>query len=359
MFERLDQIEARYEELTQALASPEITNDSARYQKTAKAHSDISEIVERYREYKDLKRGIAESKVVLVDETDPEMRAYAEEELAKLEARIVGVEEELKVLLLPKDPNDEKNVVLEIRAGTGGDEATLFVAEVFRMYNRYAESQKWKVEVLSTSESGVGGLKEVIALIEGDRVYSRLKYESGVHRVQRVPATEQQGRVHTSAITVAVLPEAEEVDVKIEAKDRRIDTFCSSGPGGQSVNTTYSAVRITHIPTNTVVSCQDEKSQIKNREKGMRVLRSRLYEVEIQKQQDALAKERKQMVGSGDRSEKIRTYNFPQNRLTDHRIGFTIHQLEQVMDGKIQPLIDALMTHFQAEKLKQETANVV
>jgi peptide chain release factor 1 len=359
MFERLDQIEARYEELTQALASPEITNDSAKYQKTAKAHSEISEVVEKYREYKDLKRGIAESRVVLADETDADMQAYAEEELAKLEARIVTVEEELKVLLLPKDPNDEKNVILEIRAGTGGDEATLFVAEVFRMYNRYAESQKWKVEVLSTSESGVGGLKEVIALIEGDRVYSRLKYESGVHRVQRVPATEQQGRVHTSAITVAVLPEAEEVDVKIEAKDLRIDTFCSSGPGGQSVNTTYSAVRITHIPTNTVVSCQDEKSQIKNREKGMRVLRSRLYEVEMQKQQDALAKERKQMVGSGDRSEKIRTYNFPQNRLTDHRIGFTIHQLEQVMDGKLQPLIDALVTHFQAEKLKQETTSVV
>jgi peptide chain release factor 1 len=227
------------------------------------------------------------------------------------------------------------------------------------MYNRYAETQKWKVEVLSTSESGVGGLKEVIALIEGDRVFSRLKYESGVHRVQRVPATEQQGRVHTSAITVAVLPEAEEVDVKIEAKDLRIDTFCSSGPGGQSVNTTYSAVRITHIPTNTVVSCQDEKSQIKNREKGMRVLRSRLYEVEMQKQADALAKERKQMVGSGDRSEKIRTYNFPQNRLTDHRIGFTIHQLEQVMDGKLQPIIDALTTHYQAEKMKQETAGVV
>ena len=359
MFERLDQIEARYEELTQALASPEITNDSARYQKTAKAHSEISEVVEKYREYKDLKRGIAESKAMLADETDPEMRAYAEEELAKLEARIAGVEEALKVLLLPKDPNDEKNVILEIRAGTGGDEATLFAAEIFRMYNRYAESQKWKVEVLSTSESGVGGLKEVIALIEGDRVYSRLKYESGVHRVQRVPQTEQQGRVHTSAVTVAVLPEAEEVDVKIEPKDLRIDTFCSSGPGGQSVNTTYSAVRITHIPTNTVVSCQDEKSQIKNREKGMRVLRSRLYEIEMQKQQEALAKERKQMVGSGDRSEKIRTYNFPQNRLTDHRIGFTIHQLEQVMDGKLQPLIDALITHFQAEKMKQETASVV
>jgi peptide chain release factor 1 len=359
MFERLDQIEVRYEELTQALLSPDITNDSAKYQKTAKAHSEVAGIVEKYREYKDLKRGIAESRAVLVDETDPEMRAYAEEELAKLESRVGGVEEELKVLLLPKDPNDDKNVVLEIRAGTGGDEATLFVAEVFRMYNRYAETQKWKVEVLSTSESGVGGMKEVIALIEGDRVFSRMKYESGVHRVQRVPATEQQGRVHTSAITVAVLPEAEEVDVKIEAKDLRIDTFCSSGPGGQSVNTTYSAVRITHIPTGTVVSCQDEKSQIKNREKGMRVLRSRLYEVEMQKQADALAKERKQMVGSGDRSEKIRTYNFPQNRLTDHRIGFTIHQLEQVMDGKLQPIIDALTTHYQAEKLKQETVGAV
>ncbi len=341
------------------MASPEIVHDSAKYQKTAKAHSEIAPVVEKYREHKDLKRGIAESKALLADEADADMRAYAEEELAKLEARIATVEEELKVLLLPKDPNDEKNVILEIRAGTGGDEATLFAAEVFRMYNRYAESQKWKVEVLSTSESGVGGLKEVIALIEGDRVYSRLKYESGVHRVQRVPETEQQGRVHTSAITVAVLPEAEEVDVKIEAKDLRIDTFCSSGPGGQSVNTTYSAVRITHIPTNTVVSCQDEKSQIKNREKGMRVLRSRLYEVEMQKQQDALAKERRQMVGSGDRSEKIRTYNFPQNRLTDHRIGFTIHQLEQVMDGKLQPLIDALVTHYQAEKMKRETAGVV
>jgi peptide chain release factor 1 len=359
MFERLDQMEARYEELTQALSSPDIMNDTAKFQKTAKAHSDMVPVIEKYREYKDLKRGIEDSRSMLADETDAEMRAYAQDELTKLESRIGGVEEELKVLLLPKDPNDEKNIILEIRAGTGGDEATLFVAELFRMYTRYAETQHWKVEVLSSSESSVGGLKEVIAIVEGKRVYSQLKYESGVHRVQRVPATEQQGRVHTSAVTVAVLPEAEDVDVKIEAKDLRIDTFCSSGPGGQSVNTTYSAVRITHIPTNTVVSCQDEKSQIKNREKGMRVLRARLYEVEMQKQQDALAKERKAMVGSGDRSEKIRTYNFPQNRVTDHRIGLTLHQLQETMDGKLQPLFEALMTHFQAEKLKQETTSVV
>jgi peptide chain release factor 1 len=356
MFERLDQIESKYDELTQALATPEVISDSARYQKTAKAHSELAPVVEKYREFKDLKRGIAESKAVIAEESDAEMRAYAQEELTKLEERIGKVEEELKVLLLPKDPNDEKNVVLEIRAGTGGDEASLFAAEIFRMYTRYAESQRWKVEVLSTSESGVGGLKEVIAIIEGQRVYSRLKYESGVHRVQRVPETEQQGRVHTSAVTVAVLPEAEDVDVKIDAKDLRIDTFCSSGPGGQSVNTTYSAVRITHLPTNTVVSCQDEKSQIKNRDKAMRVLRSRLYEMELEKQQQALAKERRQMVGTGDRSEKIRTYNFPQDRMTDHRIGLTLHQLGDIMDGKIQPILDALGTHFQAEKLKQEAA---
>jgi peptide chain release factor 1 len=354
MFERLDQIEAKYEELTKALASPEAMNDSAKYQKTAKAHSELSEIVERYREFKDLRRGIQESRTIIAEESDAELREYAQEELGRLEERLAKVEEELKVLLVPKDPNDDKNVVLEIRAGTGGDEATLFAAEIFRMYNRYAETQRWKVEVLSTSDSSVGGLKEVIAIIEGRGVYSRMKYESGVHRVQRVPQTEQQGRVHTSAVTVAVLPEAEDVDIKIEAKDLRIDTFCSSGPGGQSVNTTYSAVRITHLPTNTVVSCQDEKSQIKNREKGMRVLRSRLYEMEMEKQQQALAKERKAQVGSGDRSEKIRTYNFPQNRLTDHRIGLTLHQLAEVMDGKLQPIFDALATHYQAEKLKHQ-----
>jgi peptide chain release factor 1 len=355
MFERLEQIEAKYEELTQSLASPQVIADSSKYQKAAKAHSELAPVVERYREYKEVKHGIEDSREMLAGESDPEMKAYAREELDKLEARLPAVEEELKVLLLPREPNDDKNVILEIRAGTGGDEATLFAAEMFRMYSRYAETQGWKVEVLSSSDSGVGGLKEVIAGIQGHGAYSRLKYEGGVHRVQRVPATEQQGRVHTSAVTVAVMPEAEDVDVKIDPKDLRIDTFCSSGPGGQSVNTTYSAVRVTHIPTNTVVSCQDEKSQIKNREKAMRVLRARLYEVEQQKQQDALAKERRSMVGTGDRSEKIRTYNFPQNRVTDHRIGLTLHQLGEVMDGKLQPLLDAVAAHFQAERLKQET----
>jgi peptide chain release factor 1 len=355
MFDRLQQIEQKYEELTTALSSPELVNDSSKYQKTAKAHSDLVDIVAKYREYKDLRRGIDESRAMVADESDAEMKAYAQQELHQLEQRLTTVEEELKVLMIPKDPNDAKNVVLEIRAGTGGDEATLFAAEMFRMYTRYAETKRWRVEVLSSSESSVGGLKEVIALIEGQGVYSQMKYESGVHRVQRVPATETQGRVHTSAITVAVLPEAEDVDIKIEAKDLRIDTFCSSGPGGQSVNTTYSAVRITHLPTMTVVSCQDEKSQIKNREKGMRVLRSRLYEMEQAKQQEALAKERRSQVGSGDRSEKIRTYNFPQNRVTDHRIGLTVHQLAEVMEGRLQPFVDALINHYQSEKLKGES----
>jgi peptide chain release factor 1 len=355
MIDRLEQMEQRYNEMQAQFALPEVASDHEKYQKIAKALREIETPVEKYRELKQVRLGLAEARAMLA-ESDADLRAMAQEEIAALEPRSQALEEELRVMLLPKDPNDEKNVILEIRAGTGGDEASLFVAEVFRMYQRFAEQHRWKIEVLSESESSVGGLKEVIALIEGDRVYSQMKYESGVHRVQRVPATETQGRVHTSAITVAVLPEAEEVDVKVEQKDLRIDTFCSSGPGGQSVNTTYSAIRITHIPTNTVVSCQDEKSQIKNREKAMRVLRSRLYEVEMQKQHDALAKERKQQVGTGDRSEKIRTYNFPQNRLTDHRIGLTLHQLDLIMQGRLQSIVDALIADDQDQKLKADAA---
>jgi peptide chain release factor 1 len=354
MFEKLAQIEKNYEELTEQISSPEITSDMKAYTKAMKQHRSLSEIVEKYREVKKMQEDLQGARDLAALADDDEMRELAGLEIADLEERLPKAEEELKVLLLPRDPNDEKNVILEIRAGTGGDEATLFAAEVLRMYARYAERQGWKMDVMEASDTGVGGIKDAVAVIEGDKVYSKMRYESGVHRVQRVPQTETSGRIHTSAITVAVLPEAEEVDVQINQNDLRIDTFCSSGPGGQSVNTTYSAVRITHMPTGVVVSMQDEKSQIKNREKAMRVLRARLQELEEQKQHDALSAERKSQVGSGDRSEKIRTYNFKENRVSDHRIGLTVHQLDLVMEGQLDEFIEALSQHYQTEKLKAE-----
>jgi peptide chain release factor 1 len=353
MFDKLSAVEAQYERLMAEMADPAVQGDTAKFRAHSKTLSDIQPLVERFGEYKKVVAELTATEEML---KDPDMRELAQAELPSLEARRDQLLADLRLLLVPKDPNDAKNVVLEIRAGAGGDEAALFAADLFRMYSRYAERQGWRVEVLNLSDSGTGGVKEVTAIIEGRGVYSRLKYESGVHRVQRVPATEASGRIHTSTATVAVLPEAEEVDIHIDAKDLRIDTFCSSGPGGQSVNTTYSAVRITHIPTNTVVSQQDEKSQVKNRAKAMKVLRSRLYEMEMRKQQEAIAKDRRTQVGTGDRSEKIRTYNFRENRITDHRIGHTMHQLTAALDGDLGELIDAAVTFFTSEKLKEATA---
>lgn len=354
IFDKLFTVETRYQELVASLGTQAVQNDPTEYRKQAKALADMEPLVEKYREYKAVTDDISAAEE-LARSGDAEMKKLADDELSALAPKRDTLLDELKILLLPKDPNDEKNVILEIRGGTGGEEAALFASDLYRMYTRYAERQGWKLDIMSLSEAGQGGLKEVIANIEGKGVYSRLKYESGVHRVQRVPATEASGRIHTSTATVAVLPEADEIDIQINPNDLRIDTFCSSGPGGQSVNTTYSAVRVTHIPTGLVVSQQDEKSQIKNRAKALKVLRSRLYEIEMRKQQEAIAKERRGQVGSGDRSEKIRTYNFPQSRITDHRVNFTTHQLQGVLDGNLAELVDALTTFYTAERLKEAT----
>ena len=357
MFDKLQEIEARHAALTERLATPELMADLKAYRDVNKQVAELTAVVQMSREYREAERRRRDSEELLgtLDKSD-ELYGMAVEERDQLVARLAELEQRLRAELMPKDPNDTRNVVLEIRAGTGGDEASLFAAELFRMYSRYGERQGWRVEIIDLSESTAGGVKEVSAIIEGKGVYGRLKYEAGVHRVQRVPSTEASGRIHTSAVTVAVLPEADDVEVTLDEKDLRIDRFCASGPGGQGVNTTYSAVRLTHLPTGIVVSCQDERSQIKNKAKALRVLKARLYEVEREKAEAALSAERKRMVGSGDRSEKIRTYNFPQNRVTDHRIGVTVHQLQGVLAGDLDPLIEPAHNHFGAEKMQEALA---
>lgn len=349
---KLNKIEERYEELTAELMRPEVVSDYQKFQRFSKEQAELAPLVEKIAEYKKLLGEMRDAEELLRSE-DRDMRELAEAELDELKRRKPGLESDLMVALIPKDPRDEKNVILEIRAGTGGEEAALFAADLFRMYSKYAEARRWKVEVIDSSPTGLGGLKEIVASVVGKGAFSRLKYESGVHRVQRVPETEASGRIHTSAATVAVLPEAEDVDIRIDEKDLRVDTFCASGPGGQGVNTTYSAVRIVHEPTGIVVQCQDERSQLKNKAKAMKVLRAKLFELEIEAKEKERAAERKTQVGTGDRSERIRTYNFPQNRVTDHRIGLTLHKLEQALEGHLNEIIDALHTHYETEKLKQ------
>ncbi len=353
VLDKLDSLEKKYEELGEMIADPDIIADQGRWQQYVKSHSELSEIVSVYRDYKKVREELEEVRVMLQEKLEPDMRELAEMEEEELAEKKEQLEQKLKVLLLPKDPNDEKNVIMEIRAGTGGEEAALFAADLFRMYTRFAEAKGWRTEIMDSHFTDLGGIKEIVFLVEGRGAYSQLKFESGVHRVQRVPTTESGGRIHTSAATVAVLPEAEEVEVEINPNDLRIDVFCSTGPGGQSVNTTQSAVRITHLPTGIVVSCQDEKSQHKNKEKAMRVLRARLLDKAQQEQQQQMASARKSQVGSGDRSERIRTYNFPQNRVTDHRIGLTLHRLQDVLMGDLQEVVDALITTDQAERLRQ------